>query len=166
MVSRTLGARSRICAAVRSTAPPSSSRAADFGDERTQTLEHAVGNTVPAAEGDPFDREAALTQKIAQILPTCERQDRIRSAVALKHPESGSLRRERAPFGLGDGCAAHQDEPGGWARRSQGHVAGEHGALRKSSEHDALARRRELRLAGVEKSFDCGARFGHAGWRW
>src|SRR5262245_45510622 len=152
MVSQTRGALSKICGVGRSTALPSSSRGAELGDERSEPVEHAVRDAVTAAERHPLDLEPALAQEIAQVLAAGEGQNRVATPVALQHAQARSLLREGAPFRLGNGRAAQNDEPCGGARGAKRHVAGQHRALRKATEHDALARRLELLFARVEKS--------------
>ena len=134
----------------RSTAPPSSSRGAELGDERTEAIEYAVRNPVPSAEGVPLDGEAAARQEIAQVLAAGEGQHGVHAPVTLQHARSCAFFRERAPFRLRHRRSAQDDQARGRALGAQHDIAGEHRTLGETTEHDALTAHLALEL-GIDR---------------
>lgn len=109
-----------------------------------------------SVERAPRDVPAGVDELPLERLGRCEREVAVASTVAHEHPQSATAAVERPPGGGRDSRPGEQNEPSEGPRRAESKVAGEHGALRETPEHERA--RRSFALQIVEERVEVRAR--------
>lgn len=104
-------------------------------DEVVQRDDHLGGNLVTAIERTPSDLDTCRLEFVAKSLCDFEREDRIRAPVREKNRKTASLSKMLFPFPFVDERGRKEDQGRQPHVGSKRHLAGNHGALRKSPEN-------------------------------